>query len=108
MVPLARWGLNRLGTIEEGERFSLSWMLLYMQATADKQAALGVHDVYEFHTNGEVFHVTVDDGAVDARLGAAPRPPDVVLTADPDVLAALATGQLPAVEPATAGKPARR
>ena len=34
LVPLARWGVKRLGAPQEGETFSLSWMLLFIQETA--------------------------------------------------------------------------
>src|SRR5207253_6396119 len=46
LVPLARWGVRRLGRPREGEAFSFSWMLLFLRATADTEAAHGVHDVY--------------------------------------------------------------
>jgi DNA-binding HxlR family transcriptional regulator/putative sterol carrier protein len=98
LVPLARWGVKRLGAPQEGETFSLSWMLLFIQETADTEAAAGVHDLYEFHSMGHVFHVTVDDGTVDAQPGPAPRPPDLTVTADLEVLAAMAGGELLATE----------
>jgi len=98
LVPLARWGVKRLGAPQEGETFSLSWMLLFIQETADVEAAAGVHDLYEFHTMGHVFHVAVDDGTVDAQPGPAPRPPDLTVTADLDALAAMAGGELLATE----------
>ena len=104
MVPLARWGVKRLGTLQKGETFSLSWMLLFLREAADTEAAAGVHDVYEFHTMGQSFHVTVDDGIVDARPGPAPRPPDLTVTAEPEVLAAMAAGELLATEAMAAGK----
>jgi DNA-binding HxlR family transcriptional regulator len=104
LVPLARWGVRRLGAPREGESFSLSWMLLFLRHAAYKEAAVGVHDVYEFRTDGGVFHVIVDDGTVDAQPGPAPRPPDLTVTAPPDVLAAMAGGELLATDAVAAGK----
>src|SRR5436305_1982699 len=98
LVPLARWGVNRLGAPQEGETFSLSWMLLFIQETADKHAAAGVHDLYEFHSMGHVFHVSVEDGVVEAQPGPAPRPPDLTVTADLEALAAMAGGELLAAD----------
>ncbi len=94
MVPLARWGARRLSTRREGEVFSLSWMLLYLRATIDTAAAAGVHDLYEFRVDAEVFHVIVDDGRVDARTGAPPRAPDLVVRTDLETFAAIGGGSV--------------
>lgn len=94
LIPLARWGARRLSTRREGETFSLTWVLLYIQATADTAAARGVHDLYEFHVDDHVFHVTVDDGHVDAQVGAAPRAPDLVVRTDLETFAAIGGGTL--------------
>ena len=40
----------------------------------------------------------VDSGVVDAQPGPPPRPPDLTVTADLDVLAAMAAGELLATE----------
>ena len=94
MIPLARWGARRLRTRREGEAFSLSWMLLFLRATIDTAAATGVHDLYEFHVDDEVFHVMVDDGGVDARAGAPSRRPDLVVRTDLETFAAIGGGAL--------------
>jgi DNA-binding HxlR family transcriptional regulator len=94
MIPLARWGARRLRTRREGEAFSLSWMLLFLRATIDTADAAGVHDLYEFHVDDEVFHVMVDDGSVDARAGAPPRQPDLVVRTDLETFAAIGAGSL--------------
>jgi DNA-binding HxlR family transcriptional regulator len=99
LVPLARWGARRLSSRREGETFSLSWVLLFLRATADAAAARGVHDIYEFHVDDHVFHVTVDDGRVDPKAGPAPRRPDLVVRTDLETFAALGAGAL-AVEDA--------
>ena len=95
LVPLARWGARRLGSRREGETFSLSWVLLFLRATADLAAAEGVDDVYEFHVDDEVFHVVVDDGRVGAQVGPAPRRPDLVVRTDLETFAAIGGGALP-------------
>ncbi|HWC40231.1 MAG TPA: winged helix-turn-helix transcriptional regulator [Acidimicrobiales bacterium] len=94
LIPLARWGARRMGVRREGETFSLTWVLLYLRATADTAAARGVHDLYEFHVDDHAFHVTVDDGHVDARVGPAPRPPDLVVRTDLETFAAIGGGTL--------------
>lgn len=116
LVPLARWGVKRMGVRRDDESFSLSWMLLFLTAAADTAAAVGVHDVYEFHLDDQfqpddqfhpteqVFHVTVDDGRVDARPGPAPRPPDLVIRTDVDAFVAMGGGELDPIEAATSGR----
>jgi DNA-binding HxlR family transcriptional regulator len=94
LVPLARWGALRLGSRREGETFSLSWVLLFLRATADVAATEGVHDLYEFHVDDHVFHVVVDDGRVDPKAGPAPRRPDLVVRTDLEMFAALGAGTL--------------
>jgi DNA-binding HxlR family transcriptional regulator len=94
LVPLARWGARRLGARREDETFSLSWVLLFLKATADADVAKGVHDLYEFHVDDRVFHVIVDDGHVDAHAGAAPRQPDLVVRTDLETFAAIGGGAL--------------
>jgi DNA-binding HxlR family transcriptional regulator len=90
--PLARWGAKRLGRRGKDETFRLEWFLMYLETAFDRDAAAGVHDVYEFHVDGDVLHATVDDGAAHARLGPAPQRADLVLTADLDTFAAIAGG----------------
>lgn len=94
LIPLARWGARRLNAPREGETFSLSWVLLFLMATADADVAKGVHDLYEFHVDDNVFHVIVDDGRIDAQAGFAPRPPDLVVRTDLETFAAIGAGVL--------------
>jgi putative sterol carrier protein len=69
-------------------------MLLFLRATIDTAAAAGIHDLYELHVDDEVFHVMVDDGRVDARAGAPPRRPDLVVRTDLETFAAIGAGSL--------------
>jgi DNA-binding HxlR family transcriptional regulator len=94
LIPLARWGARRLSIRRQGEAFSLTWMLLFLRATIDATEAAGVHDLYEFHVDDEVFHVMIDDGRVDARAGAPSRRPDLVVRTDLETFAAIGAGSL--------------
>src|SRR5207237_8209792 len=102
MIPLARWGVKRLGPRREGETFSLSWMLLFLRETTDKELTKGVHDVYEFHVDDWVFHVIVDDGHIDAQPGPAPRSANLKVTTDFETFAAAGPGELRADRPGLA------
>ncbi|MCU1450360.1 MAG: putative transcriptional regulator [Acidimicrobiales bacterium] len=99
MIPLARWGVKRLGVRREGETFSLSWLLLFLRETTDKELTRGAHDVYEFHVDDWVFHVIVDDGRIDAQAGPAPQSPDLKVTTDFETFAAVGSGELRADDP---------
>src|SRR2546421_3737555 len=94
LLPIARWGVKRLGARRRGEAFSLSWLLLFLRSAADPAAAKGVHDVYQFHLGKDVFHITVDEGHIDALPGAAPRPPDLVVRTDLETFTGLGSGAL--------------
>ena len=99
LTPLARWGTRRMGRRGADEIFRLEWFLLYLRTAANMEATLGVHDVYEFHVDEHVFHVTVDDGRVDAHEGPAPSKPDVVITTDLDTLTLIGIGELDPADP---------
>jgi alkyl sulfatase BDS1-like metallo-beta-lactamase superfamily hydrolase len=75
-----------------------------MRSVADPAASKGLHDVYEFHVDDEVFHVTAEDGTIDARNGRAPRDPDVVVTTDLATFMLLGTGGLSLTDPEVAEK----
>jgi DNA-binding HxlR family transcriptional regulator len=94
LLPLARWGLRRLGPRREDETFSLTWVLLFLREAADTDAARGVHDLYEFHVDDHVFHVVVDDGRIDAQAGEPRGQPDVVVRTDLETFAAIGGGAL--------------
>jgi hypothetical protein len=51
-----------------------------------------------------VFHAVVDDGHVDAQRGTAPRPPDMVVTADLEAFTLLGVGAVAATDPQVAGR----
>jgi DNA-binding HxlR family transcriptional regulator len=89
--PLARWGAKRLGQRRD-EAFRIEWFLMYLETTFNRDTAAGVHDVYEFHVDGEVLHAIVENGDVDAQLGPPPDTADVVLASDLDTFAAIAGG----------------
>src|SRR3954447_18056755 len=85
LAPLARWGAQRMGTRGEGEHFRPVWIAMAMSASADLEAARGVHEIYQLEVDGDVFHVRVDDGRVVPHAQPA---------ADPTVVIRMATDTL--------------
>jgi DNA-binding HxlR family transcriptional regulator/putative sterol carrier protein len=80
MLPLVAWGARRLGSRRPGERFRPQWAALAMAAFADREAARGVTETYEYRVGSLLFHFTVDDGTVALHQGPAQDPAATVTT----------------------------
>jgi hypothetical protein len=90
---LARFGLQFAQAAEVGDRFRLGSYLTAL-AAPDSARPLDVEDaVVEFRVEEEVFHVWLQDGAVDVREGAA-EAPDATLASDRANFLRLAGGEL--------------
>lgn len=92
MLPLVAWGVRRLGSRGPGESFRPQWAALAMAAFADRDAAKGVTDTYEYRVGGLVFHFIVDDGSIQLHQGAA-HDPGATLTTDEETWADIASGK---------------
>jgi DNA-binding HxlR family transcriptional regulator len=103
MVPLAAWGTRRLGRRRKGEAFRPAWAALGMAAFANRAAAEGVRETYEFRVGPHAFHVRVQDRAIEAHEGHATEP-DLVVTTDERSWADIASGAKTVAEVATAGR----
>ena len=80
IMQLARWGLKwAMGERRQSETFHPGWAVLGLRACYDPEAATGLHAVYEFRVDDELFHARIDDGAIEALHGPAQHP-DVTVT----------------------------
>jgi DNA-binding HxlR family transcriptional regulator len=106
MVPLAAWGVRILAANrrKRSEAFRPAWGLLALRETFDSASARGVHDVYEFHIDGSVISVIVDDGAMQVIEGPSGRHPDVEIHVDEATFIDLGLGRLRGGEAKRAGK----
>jgi DNA-binding HxlR family transcriptional regulator len=106
MVPLAAWGVRLLAANrrKRTEAFRPAWGLLFRRETFDSSAARGVHDVYEFHIEGSVVTVIVDDGAMEVIEGKSGRRPDVEIHVDEATFIDLGVGRLHGGEAIRQGK----
>ncbi|SHF94400.1 winged helix-turn-helix transcriptional regulator [Streptoalloteichus hindustanus] len=94
VLALARWGLKwTMGDRRDTEVFRPGWAVLAMETYFDPTAAAGVRAIYEYRVDDEVFHVRIDDGALEAAHGPAQRP-DVVIETTTEVFLAVAEGQI--------------
>ncbi|WP_040783401.1 winged helix-turn-helix transcriptional regulator [Nocardia pneumoniae] len=80
ILALARWGLKwAMGQPRESETFHPGWAVLGLRACFDPDAATGLHAVYEFHIDDEVFHARIHDETIEAQHGPAQHP-DATIT----------------------------
>ena len=93
MVPLAAWGVRRLGRLSPDEIFRPAWLALAMTSFVDRQMTAGVHEIYEFHVGDEQFYVHVADGDITAYDGVPPSN-DLLVTTDERTWADIASGLL--------------
>jgi DNA-binding HxlR family transcriptional regulator len=94
-APLAFWGAHRLGARRPRDVFRASSFALGMTVVADREAAKGIHETYEFDIEGERFHLVVDDGRVEPRDGPAEQA-DLVVRTDARTAVRIMRGESPA------------
>lgn len=102
MIPLVAWGARRLGERRRGESFRAHWAALAMATFADRDAAMGITETYQYLVGDAAFYFTVDDGSIELRYGRAPDPV-VTLSTDEETWAQMAAGQTSASAAAAAG-----
>ena len=93
MVPLIGWGTRRLGERAPGERFQPRWSAVGMAGLADRAAAKGLRETYEYRVGDSAFHFTIDDGAIEVHDGPV-ESPDAVLTTDEQTFADIGSGRI--------------
>lgn len=91
--PLIAWGARRIGKRGPGEFFSPRWAAVAMVALADRDAATGMSETYQYVVGDHAFYLAVDDGSIEVHDG---RDEDAVLevTTDEETWANLASGTI--------------
>jgi DNA-binding HxlR family transcriptional regulator/putative sterol carrier protein len=95
MAPLIGWGTRRLSERKPEESFRGRSAAVGMASLADREAAKGVRETYQYLVGGSAFHFIVDDGSIELRDGRA-ADPAVTLTTDDETLAKIASGTISA------------
>ena len=102
MVPLIAWGARRLGDRKRTESFRARWAAVAMTTFANREAAKGVRETYQYLIGDSAFHFTVDDGSIRLHDGRAPDP-DATVTTDEETWADIASGKITASSAASTG-----
>jgi DNA-binding HxlR family transcriptional regulator len=102
MAPLIAWGARRLGERKPGESFRARWPAVAMAGLADREAARGVSESYQYVVGDSAFHFTVDDGSIQLHDGRA-QDPAVTWTTDEETWVDIASGKITASSAAAAG-----
>jgi len=102
MAPLIAWGARRIGERQPGEIFHARWPAVAMAGLADREAARGVSESYQYLVGDSAFHFTIDDGSIQLHDGRA-EDPAVVLTTDEETWADIASGKIAASAAAATG-----
>jgi DNA-binding HxlR family transcriptional regulator/putative sterol carrier protein len=102
MAPLIAWGARRIGDRKPAESFRARWPAVAMAGLADREAAKGVSESYQYLVGDSAFHFTVDDGSIQLHDGRA-QDPAVILATDEETWADIASGKLTASSAAATG-----
>lgn len=102
MAPLIAWGARRIGDRTPGETFRARWPAVAMAGLADREAAKGVSETYQYLVGDSAFHFTVDDGSIELHDGRAGNPA-VTWTTDEETWADIASGKITASSAAVTG-----
>jgi DNA-binding HxlR family transcriptional regulator/putative sterol carrier protein len=102
MAPLIAWGVRRLGEREPTESFQPRWAGVGMVTLADRDAAKGVSETYQFLVGDSAFHFTIDEGTIQLHDGRA-QDPAVIWTTDEETWADIASGKIAASSAAATG-----
>jgi DNA-binding HxlR family transcriptional regulator len=103
VLALARWGLKYAPEAAKDDFYHAGLTMVAMKATFRAEKAEGIRETYEYHIEGEIFHVIVDEGTVETFRGPA-RKPDIIVETGVDTLNDIAAGQISPEEAVKSGK----
>jgi DNA-binding HxlR family transcriptional regulator/putative sterol carrier protein len=104
MLELSKWGIQFLGPYDGEDRFTIEWLVPMLEEMADREAARGVWDVYQFVIGGESLWVEVADGDVRVRAGEPPREPDLRGEMDEETFMEIGFGTLEPMDALAQGR----
>ncbi len=103
VMSLARWGEGLDAGCDPAEVSLARWGIVGLtQVLFRPERTRGLQETYEFRTDGEVFHVSYDDGTAQGGLGPAINPAATFVT-DGATFRAIGEGRLSAAEALATG-----
>jgi DNA-binding HxlR family transcriptional regulator/putative sterol carrier protein len=91
--PLIAWGARHMSDREPTDSFHPRWAAVGMSVLADRDAANGVRETYQFVIDRWAFHFVIDDGTIHLQDGWADDPA-VTWTTDEETWSQIASGAL--------------
>lgn len=101
-APLIAWGARRMSDREPTDSFHPRWAAVGMSVLADREAAIGVRETYQFAIDRWAFHFVIDDGTIHLRDGRADDAA-VMWTTDEETWSQIVYGTLTASDAIDAG-----
>lgn len=95
IAPLIAWGGRRMSARAKTDTFHPRWAAVAMSVLADRDAAEGVIETYQFVIGPTAFHFAVDDGTIRVHDGLA-EAPVVTWTTDEKTWVDIVAGKLTA------------
>jgi DNA-binding HxlR family transcriptional regulator/putative sterol carrier protein len=102
MAPLIAWGARRMSDRGPMDTFHPRWAAIGMSVLADREAARGVRETYQFVVGRSAFYFAIDEGSIRLGDGWA-EDPAVTWTTDEETWADIASGKLTAPAAAATG-----
>jgi DNA-binding HxlR family transcriptional regulator len=102
LVALSRWGARFLDDPGEDDEVRAGWAAIALRSAVPAGASDGRPGTYEFHIDGEAFHLRAGGEEVEVRQGPAPDP-DLVVHGDAGTLLAVASGRMSPEEAVRSG-----
>ena len=102
VAPLIAWGAGRLGERQPEDTVRARTAAVGMVYLANRDAAAGVRESYQYVVGDSAFHFTVHDGSILLGDGHV-ADPAVVLTTDEETFAKIVSGEITASSALRAG-----
>ena len=103
LVPLAGWGLKRVGSIADAGKVRADHLALTLRSRFEASRSVGVREKYEMRIDDEPYTVTVDDGTVNVSRGRA-KDAVVHVALDLDTMLEIGMGTLSIAQARDAGR----
>jgi DNA-binding HxlR family transcriptional regulator/putative sterol carrier protein len=103
LYALARWGARSLGPPASKDDLYPEWGVNAFPALFNADAARGLTETYVLKIDGDVFTARVENGSLEATVGAA-ADADAVIEVDMATFFALTTGELEPLDAVKCGR----